>query len=339
MSRPLILACLALLPTSAAAELTVCNVTDARTTIAIGYKGDTDWVSEGWWGIAPNECRTVLSYPLTKAFYYYRITSATDSWDLESYMFCTSSQAFEITGDTECESRGYERARFSEIAMGEGETSHTLTVTPYEIFSGYPDPVHEEEEEEFVETRDGSQGEPYTITGLLSQCEVTDASIQCELHAPPWRYVAYGGDSPDLQVLEDMLDLPPNTPMYWSGELMSYSGATAQVTIHSAGVEGTDPYADLRSRMQGYWTSNEDSQYNLLISGGVFEEWYGGIPSDTRLMEIAESCDGSRGSGPYLIAHDYSKIDAPQCFEIWEATGSFLSLFPLGSMRPLDFSQ
>ena len=286
MFRPLALV-LCLAPTAALADLTFCNVSDARATLAIGYKSGGDWVSEGWWAAEPDECRTILSYPLENRYYYYRVTSGSHSWEMDSYMFCTSSDAFEIVGDEDCEARGYDREGFTETELAEGETSFAVTATPYEVFVGYPDPVHDDEEfsDEDVsdeDTRDGSQGEPYTVSGLLSHCDYTDTGVQCELHAPPWIYRAYAPDSPNMSLVEDLEEMPVNTPMTWSGELMFHSSPFAEVTIHSVRFEGTDPYASLRAGLQGLWTSRTDGEYTLLIHGGLLEEWYGGVPTDTR---------------------------------------------------------
>ena len=45
---------------TAEAGLEICNNTSLEQTVAIGYKGDTDWTSEGWWNIAPGACSTLV---------------------------------------------------------------------------------------------------------------------------------------------------------------------------------------------------------------------------------------------------------------------------------------
>ncbi|MBN2761255.1 MAG: hypothetical protein JXQ79_12205, partial [Rhodobacteraceae bacterium] len=168
-------------------------------------------------------------------------------------------------------------------------------------------------------------------------CEVTDASVQCELHYDGWRYVASSAFHTDQGMLEGLMDLPPNTPMTWTGDLAGYGGANVDVTIREARVEGVDPYAQVRADLQGFWTSTSDPNYQLLISGGVFEEFYQNIPSDTRLMDLANSCEGARGDGPYLLAQSYARDGDIRCFEVFELSQGSLSLFPLGVMQPLDF--
>lgn len=315
-------------PNHAAAELRFCNETSARVTVAIGYRSDGAWRSEGWWTVEPGACRAVVSEPLRNRFYYYRATSKLDSWTHENYYFCTTPQAFDISGDDDCTARGYDREAFTEIALAEGVTRFTMTLTSDKAPAAPSAPQT---------ALPGTHGEPYSISGLLSHCEVTDASVQCELHNDGWRYVASSAFHTDQGVLERMLDLPPNTPMSWTGDLAFYEGANVEVTIRTAEVAGNDPFAALRARLQGFWTSVSDPNYQLLIAGGVFEEVYENIPTDTRLMDLATTCDGAQGDGPYLLAHSYARDGDIRCFEVWEASATTLSLFPLGVMRPLEF--
>ncbi|MCC1482230.1 DUF1036 domain-containing protein [Roseibaca sp. Y0-43] len=323
-------------PDTALAELRFCNETNARVTVAIGYRSDGAWRSEGWWAVEPDACRAVVSEPLENRFYYYRATSKLDSWTHETYYFCTSPQPFDIMGDEECAARGYDREAFSEIALSDGITRFTMTLTSSK--TAPPPPAPPPAPAPMAQgDAPGTHGEPYTVAGLLSHCEVTDASVQCELHNDGWRYVASSAFYTDQALLERMMDLAPNTPMTWVGDLAGYGGANVDVTIREARVEGSDPYARLRAELQGFWTSTSDPNYQLLIAGGVFEEWYQNIPSDTRLMELANTCEGAMGDGPYLLAQSYARDGDIRCFEVFELSQDSLSLFPLGVMQPLDF--
>lgn len=336
--RTLILLVLALpplaMPAPAAAELRFCNETNARVTVAIGYRSEGAWRSEGWWAVEVGDCRAVRSAPLENRFYYYRATSKVDSWTHENYFFCTTPEAFDITGDENCTSRGYDREAFSEIALSDGITRFTTTLTSDKTPDPDPDPAPDPAPQT---APPGTHGEPYTVSGLLSHCEVTDASVQCELHYDGWRYVASSAFYTDQGMLEGLMDLPPNTPMTWTGDLAGYGGANVDVTIREARVAGVDPYTQVRADLQGFWTSTRDPNYQLLISGGVFEEYYQNIPSDTRLMDLANTCEGAMGDGPYLLAQSYARDGDIRCFEVFELSQDSLSLFPLGVMQPLDF--
>jgi uncharacterized membrane protein len=55
---------------SARADLRVCNKTQSRVGIAIGYKAERDWTTEGWWTVEPESCAMLLPGPLVSRFYY-----------------------------------------------------------------------------------------------------------------------------------------------------------------------------------------------------------------------------------------------------------------------------
>ena len=40
-----------LVASASQADLRVCNKTTSRVGIAIGYKADRDWTTEGWWTV------------------------------------------------------------------------------------------------------------------------------------------------------------------------------------------------------------------------------------------------------------------------------------------------
>ncbi|MDQ0315336.1 DUF1036 domain-containing protein [Amorphus orientalis] len=324
---------------SAAAELQFCNETDVGVSVAVGYEADDgEWASEGWWRIEPDACKTTLKGELTRQSYYWRATSSRYDWEESRFMFCTSPEVFTIRGDTNCAARGYERSTFNRIELPEGVLSFRYRLTA----DAAKEPAQAASQKaaapgEVDRDPPGTHGEPYTIAGLLGGCEGTDTTFWCDLYANGYRYRATTGGATPTATIERLMDVPVNTPMVWSGDMISYAGSLAEVTIRGAREEGDDPFADVRARLQGYWISTEDQAYTLLIAGALFEEYYDNVPTDSLVVEIAGTCQGSRGAGPYLIAHPLARDDEPRCFEIVEATDDALTLFPLGTMGFLDF--
>ena len=107
------------LPVAAQAGLEVCNDTDLRQSVAIGYEAPGGvWTSEGWWEVLAGECTTVLGGDLPLTHYYWRATTGDEDFPAEDYYFCSSDDVFTIVGDTNCEVRGYTREPFSEIVVG-----------------------------------------------------------------------------------------------------------------------------------------------------------------------------------------------------------------------------
>ncbi|MDJ0824786.1 MAG: DUF1036 domain-containing protein [Rhodobacter sp.] len=118
--------------TAVKAELQICNDTGQTQSVSIGYKGDDDWTSEGWWNIAPGDCATPVTGDLKKRYYYYRAEVDGGDFEGENYFFCTTTEEYTIVGDTECEDRGYDRESFTEIDTGETATAFTYRITEAE---------------------------------------------------------------------------------------------------------------------------------------------------------------------------------------------------------------
>jgi uncharacterized membrane protein len=108
---------LAWLPaTPAFADLRVCNQTSDPVSIALGYRAERGWQSEGWWVAPPDKCATVFQGALNARFFY--IFAADDigggAWDGSVFM-CTRDESFTIFGVEDCLARGYERTGFFEV--------------------------------------------------------------------------------------------------------------------------------------------------------------------------------------------------------------------------------
>ncbi len=124
----LLAATLAAGASSAQAGLEICNDTEVLQSVAIGYKGDKDWTSEGWWNIDPGACVTVVDGDLRLRYYYYFSEAAGQGFQGQNYFFCVENSEFTIIGDTDCEARGYQNEDFREIDTGQTATEYTLTL-------------------------------------------------------------------------------------------------------------------------------------------------------------------------------------------------------------------
>jgi uncharacterized membrane protein len=120
---------LAMTTGTAHAELRLCNKTASPVSIAIGYRGEDDWRTEGWWNIPGNQCGTLLPGPLASRYYYlYAVDSNRGGEWSGSAFLCTRRQLFTIVGVQDCVARGYERTGFFEIDTAE-QRSWTVQLT------------------------------------------------------------------------------------------------------------------------------------------------------------------------------------------------------------------
>jgi uncharacterized membrane protein len=113
----------------AQAEFRLCNKTASRVGVAIGYKNQDIWTTEGWWNIPSNTCQTILGGPLISRFYYIYALDYDfgGEWGGNAVM-CTQPRAFTILGTENCVARGFEQTGFYEIDTGE-QSNWTVQLT------------------------------------------------------------------------------------------------------------------------------------------------------------------------------------------------------------------
>jgi uncharacterized membrane protein len=113
----------------AAADFRLCNNTGGRVGIAIGYKDNDGWVTEGWWNLASRSCETLLRGNLVARFYYvYAIDyDRGGEWSGQAFM-CTRDKEFTVRGTEDCLARGFDRTGFFEVDTGE-QRSWTVQLT------------------------------------------------------------------------------------------------------------------------------------------------------------------------------------------------------------------
>lgn len=103
-------------PESGEGSLRVCNETANTVSVALGYKAERGWQSEGWWVADPGDCKTVYNGRLDARYYY--LYAADDisggAWE-GKFFLCTRDETFTIFGVEDCLARGYERTGFFEV--------------------------------------------------------------------------------------------------------------------------------------------------------------------------------------------------------------------------------
>ena len=120
LAAAFVLLCLAFSATPAAADFTLCNNTNSRVGVAIGYKDAEAWMTEGWWNLPSRTCETLVKGALVARYYYvYAIDyDRGGEWMGQAYM-CTRDKEFTIRGIGDCLARGYDRSGFFEVDTGE----------------------------------------------------------------------------------------------------------------------------------------------------------------------------------------------------------------------------
>jgi uncharacterized membrane protein len=97
----------------------VCNQTSSHVGIALGYKKQDVWMSEGWWNLPPQRCEKLLAGHLVSRYYYLYAVDYDQGgeWKGET-LLCLDEASFTIEGFHACEQRGYQAHGFFEIDTG-----------------------------------------------------------------------------------------------------------------------------------------------------------------------------------------------------------------------------
>jgi len=118
-----------IVPDPAAADFRLCNNTTSRVGIALGYKENDGWTTEGWWNLSARSCETLLRGVLVARFYYiYAVDyDRGGEWSGQAFM-CTRDKEFTIRGTDDCLARGFDRTGFFEVDTAE-QPSWTVQLT------------------------------------------------------------------------------------------------------------------------------------------------------------------------------------------------------------------
>ena len=113
----------------AKADFRLCNNTGSRVGVAIGYKDNDGWTTEGWWNVSSRSCETLLRGALVARYYYiYAVDyDRGGEWSGKAYM-CSREKEFTIRGTENCLARGYDRTGFFEVDTLE-QRSWTVQLT------------------------------------------------------------------------------------------------------------------------------------------------------------------------------------------------------------------
>ena len=100
----------------ARADLRVCNESSNPVSIALGYRAERGWQSEGWWVAPQGQCAVVFQGDLNSRFYYLYVADdlGGGAWDGDNFL-CTRDETFTIFDTENCLARGYERTGFFEV--------------------------------------------------------------------------------------------------------------------------------------------------------------------------------------------------------------------------------
>jgi len=100
----------------AAADFRLCNTTDSRVGVAIGYKNGNDWIATGWWNLTAGQCESLLSGDLSQRYFYVHAVDYDKGgeWSGRAFM-CARDRAFIFRAAERCSTSDRDRTGFFEV--------------------------------------------------------------------------------------------------------------------------------------------------------------------------------------------------------------------------------
>ena len=312
--------------TQAHAGLEICNGTDSRHSVAVGYKDGESWVSEGWWNIDPGACATPIKGDLRYRYYYFRANKTGREFQDENYVFCTDSAAFTIVGDENCADRGYARSKFRRIDVGKGNSRASFTFdAAVSVWAKAEDKQPAQAEAEPQADGPGTWGEPYSSNDAIFQDCVTEAEAPfCTFHANGYKMFVYMDGRTADRVFALFDNIVPGTPIEVQGDLVGVYDRTADVVLRSALPRQWNDWDTTLDKLQGTWYSVDDPNSQFNIFGSELENTYDGAYGGLEYLSMSSTCDGYQGDAYFLRTDEESGDQL--CYSIEELEEFYLLL-------------
>lgn len=299
------------------AGLHVCNKTEVTASVAIGTKSGDAWMSIGWWEIAPGNCQSVITDDLGSRYFYIK-TSGDAFFDGDAaFEFCTSSDAFQITGNTDCEARGYRTERFVLIDAGPDTTDFSWDITGVEI-----------------------DGEPFETEGKFTGCETKDSQLTCIVFADFLDYRAHDDGFTNDSVLDRLKTLVPGTSVAIAGRILAPGDGWLDVGIDDLVALNFESFGYIETAVVRTWRPDlQDSGLWRLASDGNSYVFTNGQWSLDGTFKVLAACpDGTPTTTTAVLLYVKAAAPEPQCLEILKVNERVMDLKDARSGKTYGYS-
>jgi uncharacterized membrane protein len=331
----------ALFVSDARAGLEICNNTGVNASVAIGYKSGNDWMSEGWWNVAATACKEVVSGDLKQRYYYIAPRGDTDFEGAFDYSFCTQDQSFTITGDEDCEKRGFKREKFFQVDTGETSKSFSFALTEKPgSEKGPPETADAPAEDDAGDFP--VPGNPFLTRGLLIACDEGGEGLVCSVNVDGWAYVGMESQGNPREPLEVLAGLQVGAEVEISGTVTAVGDQSIDVVIENAALIGYDGDGldYVRVGLLGGWRNDADATntWRFTEDGRTFSYTNGDVTGEGSSVVAADCPSGKPHEGVATIQYTDKHNPEPLCLAIMGLTESVLSLVDVGSGGTFTYS-
>jgi uncharacterized membrane protein len=331
------------------AKLEICNETDLQRDIAIGYKADGNWTSEGWWKLDVGECTSVIKKELTSTFYYYRAVHKGKEFDPGKFAFCTQGDVFTIVGDEDCDNRGYDRSFFRELKLAKGTLGFRLTLNNENVYDegrptakAQPAPKPAPAPAPQI-AAPGTHGEPFTIVGIFRGCDSDSGPYMCTFETDGWRYAVIDDGRTPKSLINEMSRLPLNNNYQIEGDIVSFGDITAEVTVRRYSEVALSAEQKLMNSIVGDWRSVDDPKEVMRFTSD-FRKWdeYDGDYQGEGEVSFTKVCDDPTvlpGDEFLIQINDANSAEDIYCYGIIDISDNNLVLMFLPRGNFLEYER
>ena len=113
--------------------LELCNLSNSQVWVAVMYgTGNGQWQSQGWWGINPSRCATIMGSLNNRYYYAHAYRADGTTWGSSTSGCVDPNSAFTLDSTNECSQEGAEQRRFFRIDTGQSQNARQDLIVPGE---------------------------------------------------------------------------------------------------------------------------------------------------------------------------------------------------------------
>lgn len=313
------------------AELEICNDTEALHKVAVGYKQDGRWVSEGWWQLAPSACIEAIEGDLRFRFYYFRAESPGRLFQHDRLSFCTHDGLFAIGGDNECVRRAYDKSYFAKIDVGKGTTSFSQSLS-----------AHSLKIEGFAEAEPpsppGSWGNAFEAGVLFHGCSPVFRGTDrfCSFVGAGRLFVVREDPRTATEIFTILRNMALGTPVQIEGDWFGLYDNSVSLVLRSVVERAPNDLDEIHKKLQGDWYSVVDPNDEFTVVGSGRQNRYQHALTSMEYISVLPYCGEFDTKGPYLFAWD-SQGGTGLCYAIKEVSQTELVLIYLPRRTELRY--
>lgn len=296
------------IPSFGFAGLEVCNDTDELRAIAVGVQQGDKRVSEGWWPLEPDECKTPLVRDLTDLEVFIFAKGKDAPAGRTGREFCVAGKAFATISADDCAKQGQVTQLFRPLKRDTTQKNVTVRISQIDM----------EAREEANLVLDSA---------LFRSCDRSDdtAYTGCVFSDAGVRY-RVGSDTSGV-ITAFLKGLAPASPILVRGRIVEQTGPEMTIILKEVRTRPATEHDQIFQLLQGQWVSEDDPLEKMAIIGAEKVGTYDGTPTGTDFLSLPSTCDDTElvGEGRFLQATDSSRGDV-YCYAIETLSKDVLTL-------------